>query len=200
MDLSKGTGSKGDAEGDILSEVENLVGSGYMDLLTGDFRANHLRGIAGNDGLFGLEGNDTLVGGSGLDMLLGGDDEDELHGNDDNDIVSGEAGFDALFGDAGADELFGGEGNDDLYGGVGNDTLTGGADVDQLWGEDGADVFKFHTRDAYIVNMYYDRVEDFEVGIDKVDLSEFDIALTIPETPLGKPGEVIFEGSTMTNG
>ncbi|MET0528078.1 MAG: M10 family metallopeptidase C-terminal domain-containing protein, partial [Microvirga sp.] len=114
-------------------------------------------------------------------------------GNDDNDLVSGQAGFDALFGDAGADELFGGEGNDDLYGGVGNDTLIGGADVDRLWGEDGADVFKFHTKDAYIGNMYYDRVEDFEVGIDKVDLSEFDVALTIPETPLGKPGEVTFE-------
>ncbi|MDE2404209.1 MAG: hypothetical protein KGM17_05780 [Sphingomonadales bacterium] len=60
-------GSGGDAAGDVLSGVENLVGSAYGDTLYGDGNANMLDGGAGNDTLVGGDGADTMIGGAGTD-------------------------------------------------------------------------------------------------------------------------------------
>ena len=67
IDLSTGTNTGGHAAGDTLSGIENLLGSGYSDVLTGDAGPNRLDGGAGNDRLTGGAGADTLVGGHGLD-------------------------------------------------------------------------------------------------------------------------------------
>ena len=45
-----------------LSDFENLSGSGYDDVLTGDAGANLLAGNAGSDMLYGGAGNDVLLG------------------------------------------------------------------------------------------------------------------------------------------
>src|SRR5262245_7561307 len=47
LDIGKGYG--GDAEGDILTLIENLTGSDYDDQLVGDGNANVLQGGVGND-------------------------------------------------------------------------------------------------------------------------------------------------------
>ena len=73
-----------DAEGDALSNIENLIGSDHADILSGDAGANILNGGAGADTLNGDAGDDILVwdsadatidGGSGSDTLRtdGGD-------------------------------------------------------------------------------------------------------------------------------
>jgi Ca2+-binding RTX toxin-like protein len=54
---------------DLVSQVENLIGSAFADTLTGTSLDNRLEGGAGNDTLMGLEGADTLVGGAGLDVF-----------------------------------------------------------------------------------------------------------------------------------
>ncbi|MDJ0820932.1 MAG: hypothetical protein QNJ09_03850 [Paracoccaceae bacterium] len=59
LDGSAGTG--GDAEGDLLFNIENLIGSGFDDRLEGDGGANRLLGGAGND---------TLSGGAGFDVFV----------------------------------------------------------------------------------------------------------------------------------
>ena len=82
-----GTATGGDAEGDSLNGIENIIGSSTHDLLTGDAEAN---------AIYGGDGSDFLKGGAGADMLFGG------------------AGFDALEGGAGADTLFGGDGVGDI--------------------------------------------------------------------------------------
>ncbi|KFC65736.1 putative Calcium binding hemolysin protein [Bosea sp. LC85] len=64
--------STGDASGDKLTGIENLIGSNFGDSLTGDGNANTLYGLDGNDTLNGAAGNDTLVGGAGQDTLTGG--------------------------------------------------------------------------------------------------------------------------------
>ena len=60
------------AVGDILSNIENIYGSDYIDWLTGDDNVNEIYGGAGNDRLEGGAGDDILHGGRGDDTLHGG--------------------------------------------------------------------------------------------------------------------------------
>lgn len=62
--------NSGDALGDTYSSVENLVGTAFGDVLTGNSLANSLAGGGGNDTLNGSTGNDTLSGGAGLDSFV----------------------------------------------------------------------------------------------------------------------------------
>ena len=65
-----------------------------------------------------------------------------------------------LVGNGEDDILVGGAGDDILIGGRGNDTMTGG---------DGADIFKWLAEDA---DGSTDKVTDFHLGEDKLDLAE----------------------------
>ena len=69
VNLATGTGAGGDAEGDVLVDVESVEGSAHRDTLTGDNSANRL---------FGAGGNDRLVGGAGADRLEGDSGEDTV--------------------------------------------------------------------------------------------------------------------------
>jgi serralysin len=50
---------------DYITNVENLIGSGYGDTLTGDAQTNVIYGGAGDDVITGGGGGDKLFGGSG---------------------------------------------------------------------------------------------------------------------------------------
>ena len=85
--LTGGPESGGDAEGDVLVDIENVVGSEHDDILAGHPTvANVLSGGGGEDSLFGYS-NDTL---------LGGDDNDGLVLASTNGVADGGAGFDEL--------------------------------------------------------------------------------------------------------
>ena len=62
----------GDATGDTLTGIENLIGSAHNDILAGDRQANTLAGLDGNDLLWASSGDDHLTGGPGADRLVGG--------------------------------------------------------------------------------------------------------------------------------
>jgi Ca2+-binding RTX toxin-like protein len=57
--------------------IENLIGSGFADLLVGNDAANSISGGAGGDSIEGGVGNDTLNGGAGNDRIDGGAGTDE---------------------------------------------------------------------------------------------------------------------------
>ena len=63
---------------DTLVNVENVVGSFFVDRLEGDSKANVLQGIEGSDILFGNGGNDVLMGGAEYDVMLGGGGADRF--------------------------------------------------------------------------------------------------------------------------
>ncbi len=65
------TASGGHAQGDDISNFQNIIGSAYDDILVGDDMGNTLKGLAGNDELVGGDGADTLEGGAGADELDG---------------------------------------------------------------------------------------------------------------------------------
>jgi Ca2+-binding RTX toxin-like protein len=86
LNLATGVNTGGDAQGDTLANIEQIVGSAFADSITGD---NHDLILDGGDG------NDTISGGTGDDFLIGGQGDDILYG--------GAGGADALTGGAGRD-------------------------------------------------------------------------------------------------
>ena len=77
VDLEAGTGSAGHSFGDTLINIENLFGSRFNDVFTGDAGANELNGWIGADRLNGGEGNDVLIGGAGNDRFIFSDNWDD---------------------------------------------------------------------------------------------------------------------------
>jgi Ca2+-binding RTX toxin-like protein len=120
VSLATGTGSLGDANGDVLTDIENLIGSAYADTLVGNAGSNVLVGGAGNDMLTGGAGGDTLAGDSGNDTLAGGSGSDLLIGGDGNDTYVFNAGdghdlVDNQPGNSGADKVQIGSSNIQLW-------------------------------------------------------------------------------------
>jgi hypothetical protein len=62
-------GLGGYSQGDLLNDVENVVGSRLADTLIGDGADNRFKGGAGNDRLDGGGGGDWLKGGGGQDSF-----------------------------------------------------------------------------------------------------------------------------------
>lgn len=82
VDLAAGTGKGGDAEGDVLVGVENVMGSRFNDVLVGDAGENSLSGGNGSDRLAGGAGSDVLRGGLGSDKFVLGNVAEALTGAD----------------------------------------------------------------------------------------------------------------------
>jgi len=135
---------------DIFISIENLEGSAFNDLLTGDANANILTGGGGNDTLIGGGGADTLIGGAGTDTASYANASQNTSGIGitgvtvnlaDNPLTGAGAGigiaqtgdalgdkFDSIenvIGSAFNDYLIGNSSANVLNGGAGNDTLEG---------------------------------------------------------------------------
>lgn len=162
---------------------DTFFGGAGNDTIRGDSGADKFYGSVGNDVLLGLAGDDLLNGEDGDDFLYGGRDDDTLIGADGNDVLRGNRGNDFISGDAGTDDIRGGGGNDTLNGGAGNDYILGGNGADRLSGGAGNDTLvggpgagvDDGVTDVFIIKPFegFDRLRDFENGIDVLDLSGF---------------------------
>jgi serralysin len=104
--LWQSTGLEGDAHGDTIIDIENLIGTQFGDSLVGaDDVNNTITGADGGDAIRGLGGDDRLEGGAGNDRLFGGQGDDTIVGGEGNDMLVGESGDDRLFGNGGADQF-----------------------------------------------------------------------------------------------
>lgn len=172
-----------------------LKGKGGPDLIEGGDGADKLRGGDQDDSLDGGAGSDTIFGLGGADSVFGGAGDDWLYAGRGGDTVQGGTGNDRLRGNRDADLMEGGADSDDLRGGGGNDSLSGGADADVLFGETGADTLSGGTGNDVltggrgmgvgdgVTDIFvfapgdgWDRVKDFEDGIDRLDLTAFALA------------------------
>ncbi|WP_081382099.1 hypothetical protein [Rhodovulum visakhapatnamense] len=119
-------------------------------------------------------GGPFLTGGAGDDRLNGLDGDDRLQGHGGHDILRGGAGHDRLDAGAGNDLIDDAFGDDRLWGGAGDDTFHDSQGNDQNWGGAGADRFALDGTTGY------DRIHDFEPGIDLVVLGEGLSATDVP--------------------
>ncbi|WP_371766852.1 DUF4347 domain-containing protein [Massilia sp.] len=94
VDLTLGTATDNWGNTDKLVGTEDVSGSRYGDVLTGDANDNNFYGDDGNDTLAGGAGNDWLDAGAGNDSLLGGIGTDQLSGGAGNDTIDGGDGRD----------------------------------------------------------------------------------------------------------
>ncbi|OBQ51898.1 calcium-binding protein [Halodesulfovibrio spirochaetisodalis] len=83
VNLSGGVCSGGEAEGDTLTNIEELQGSNFADELVGSIN---------NDKIFGMGGDDIIVTGAGRDIIDGGAGTDYLAGGEGDDIYVFRAG------------------------------------------------------------------------------------------------------------
>ncbi len=151
VNLTTGTGLGGDAAGDTLINIENIIGSANNDILTGDLNDNEFEGLGGADSMDGgAGGSDTVsyknsalavtidlslgtaVGGdasgdtfANIDNVTGSANDDSLTGDAFNNILRGLGGIDTLFG-LGGDDILGIDAFDlanVIDGGAGTDTI-----------------------------------------------------------------------------
>ena len=136
-DLTNVATSGGYAEGDVLQNINNLVGSDYDDTLLGNSGDNTFEGGVGADTIDGIGGTNTAAytgsdEGVSVDLATGihagGDAQGDTLTNIAN--VTGSDFADNLSGDGAANTLSGGAGNDILLGAGGGDVLIGGAGSD----------------------------------------------------------------------
>ncbi len=192
VSLFTGAVSGGDAQGDSISNFENVTGSSFNDTIEGSGGDNVLTGGAGTDTLSyaNAGGGVTLslaiataqaTGGAGTDTvtqfenLTGSAFGDVLTGSGAANTIQSGDGNDTVDGGGGNDVLKGGNDDDQLLGGLGNDSLTGGAGADTLGGGGGGDRFVYTAIADSPAAGSHDSITDFShAESDKIDLSAID--------------------------
>ena len=166
VSLVTNLGSGGEAEGDNLISIENIIGSdGGNDVLTGGNESNFFNGYAGDDTLDGGGGGDSLFGGEGDDIIRPGAGFDYVVASNGYDTVdystsvvgvgvhlffgggfAGDAagdginGIERVIGSATAADTFYGDNEDNALVGLGGDDIFhGDAGGDSLDGGTGTD-------------------------------------------------------------
>lgn len=165
--LAKPSLNSNDAKGDTYSGVEGLIGSNFVDTLTGDGKTNLIFGGFGNDRIAGGSGDDVLSGDFGADDLYGGSGADTFSFNDLWESTVASAGRDTIFDFSGA----GGDridlsSIDARYGAAGNQAFTfiGTA---TFHGKAGELRYEKKASDTYIyADVNGDRKADFSIHLD----------------------------------
>ncbi|NWB87132.1 beta strand repeat-containing protein [Pseudomonas gingeri] len=203
---TSGTGVGGDAQGDVLTNMEVITGTAYNDVFNLSL---------GTTTIYGGQGNDVyVVNGTAAPSLFeyagGGDDEIRTnqsrmtlaaeierltytgsgnftgYGNTGDNIIIGGAGNDLLIGGAGADQLIGGAGTDTAsY----EDSVSGGVTLNLKTGEhtgiakgdtfSGIEVFKGTAYSDVFVASASAETFDGSGGFDRVDYSTSAQAINI---------------------
>ena len=179
--------SEGNLPAKRLVSIENVIGTGFNDNLTGSAQDNRIEAGDGDDFVDGgAGGRDVLIGGNGIDTVafdlaqssivfdLG--KQGELQSTDIGQILAegfestiGSAFSDTLSGDNNDNTLIGNDGNDMLEGGAGNDTLIGAGNDDILGGGEGTDTFLYQTFGGLVLEGN-DTITDFNLSEDILDM------------------------------
>ena len=207
--LGLAPGSKGSGPaGDVLLQIERVVGSAMGDTIAGSQSGDALDGGGGNDALAGDAGNDALDGGGGNDTMTGGSGNDyylvdstgdvivealnqgadvvgasvsyTLSANVEKLVLAGAADINGT-GNGLANYIEGNSGANSLSGGGGADILNSKDGNDTLNGGTGADSLQGgNGNDLYIVDNVGDVVtEFFSNGAGGTDSTQSSVSYTL---------------------
>jgi Ca2+-binding RTX toxin-like protein len=143
VNLATQTASGGEAQGDVFSGIQAVLG-GY-----------------GNDTLIASTAGNLLVGDIGNDYIAGGTGNDQLDGGTENDT---------LYGGGGSDTFSGGAGNDQV---VAGSTMGSSSAAITAYLGDGADTFSDATSYVYLIppaNVFSSLYIDAGTGNDVINL------------------------------
>ncbi|MBC3383236.1 calcium-binding protein [Pseudomonas sp. SWRI179] len=219
INLQTGIHQGGDAQGDVLTNVERIMGSQFNDSMTGDSLANWLEGGLGDDTIYGGDGADYIYGGlyTATGPMLPGSSTnvaqaDQLYGGLGNDAIT-TANLDTgtmAYGEAGNDGIAVFSGTAD--GGAGNDILLGRGDGFRLLGGTGDDTLTVaeggqgflnggQDDDTYVVDAYGQVTikDDGTGGLDRVLLNSMESMDTITTVRYGNDA-YIFNTSSYHSG
>lgn len=169
---------------------DTIIGSKVGDVIDGGFGNDTMVGGLGDDTYVVSEAGDQVIEAAdeGIDLIsttlssltlssnvenltFAGTGSFTSIGNDLDNAVTGGGDSDTLRGLGGNDTLAGGNGNDILFGGGGRDILIEGQGRDTMTGGSGIDTFVFASAGDSVVGGQRDLIEDFELGVDKIDVS-----------------------------
>jgi Ca2+-binding RTX toxin-like protein len=165
VDLTDNSRNAYAAEGDVLRNIEALIGTSGADLFTGDAAANALSGLRGRDTLLGGAGNDWITPGPGADLVEGGSGSDMVSYNDlattvrinlalEEAVSAGETdtltGIENATGSIYADLIQGSAAANRLRGLGGYDWFTGTAGNDRYEGGSGRDMVSYVASSAAV--------------------------------------------------
>lgn len=196
LNVTEASYTAGGAAVDIFggTAAQTITTSQYSDIVHGGGGNDFIQTGAGADIVWGGLGNDQAAGSDGADQLWGGAGNDLLDGGGEGDFMVGGSGLDTLLGGSGNDAAIGGSGADSIEGGEGDDRLLGGGGADTLVGGEGADTFVFTELDTSSAAAdRLDRVNDFVIGEDKIDLTGFVDDLTIVDEFTNEKSQVTLE-------
>lgn len=153
-----------------LANVENVIGTRYADVITGDSGNNVINGGGGNDNINGLGGANRLIGGDGNDFIHPDQGTDTVIGGAGTDLLDYSpapaairlslattapqriatfmgpltvSGVENVTGTRFADVLTGSAAANRIVGGAGNDTIQGMGGRDYLLGGLGGDTVSY---------------------------------------------------------
>jgi Ca2+-binding RTX toxin-like protein len=204
-----------------LGGNDTITGSTAADWITGGLGDDTLNGGDGDD-VFryegGGEGFDALNGGNGTDTLevssygvtiglrtmtgieqVYGYGDTVILGNGSANTLDFSAvalyGIASIDGGGGNDTIIGSSAQDTIYGGAGADRITGGEGGDWLSGGAGNDIFDYNAISESQFGGYYDVIDGFVKGQDKIDVSTLDAnALTGGDEAFAFIGAAGFSG------
>lgn len=184
-DVTVASGQAVDNWGDLdtFTNVENVWGSNFDDILIGSDLRNVVEGKDGNDLIEGRGGDDDLYGAGGDDTILGGDGDDYIDGGEGTDYIDGGEGDNLIqagdgddfiglssnINNPGSNTVEGGAGDDFIDGGYGNDVHWGGSGNDTIEDGGASDIFVFKNNP----DEGQDIVRFFNPGDDQLDFSTF---------------------------
>ena len=149
VSLITGSGSGGDAKGDTLSGIENLLGSDFADQLEGNDAANELTGNGGIDTMNGGAGNDShIVDNADKIVETTGEGTDNVSASVSYTLAAGVSVETLRTIDPAVTTAINLKGNEIaniVTGNAGANVINGASGNDTLKGNAGADIFAFNT-------------------------------------------------------
>ena len=149
----------------VLDHLDNLTTATQAVLTIGNILFDGQTTISDSFNIFNADDNPSVIYRANTVTFLNDLDNTTQGFENSDDVINGQGGNDTLSGLSGNDTLRGGDGHDLLLGGDGDDLLVGNLGEDTLVGGTGSDRFLLSP------NSGTDTISDFQLGIDRIQLS-----------------------------